>query len=295
MKRKLSVSTVIFTFLLFAGLGILLYPTISDAVTRSRLSKEIHQYNQVTEAEKEDYAELWQAAEEYNAFLAEKEDQFILSDEEKALIPTLLNPLDNNMMGYIDIPEINIHLPIYKGTDEKQLQSGVGWWVGSSLPTGGQSTHCILTAHTGLVKAKLFTDLDQLEEGDSFTLTVLNRKMTYEIDQIRIVDPQDMTELYIQNGNDYVTLYTCYPYGVNTHRLLVRGHRTDDALEQASAPDAAAQARSMRPWQYMVIGACGVMLLAALYILTGLFFSLRKHGKYESKPSTRRNRARRSK
>lgn len=225
MKHKPKGSTVLFVLLLAAGIGVLSYPTVCDRYTRWKLSNEIGQYNQVLEGEKEDYSELWEAAEEYNRFLAEKESQFMVSGEEKEWVSTLLNPLGTGMMGNIHIPKIQVNLPIYQGTEEKELQSGAGWWIGSSLPTGGEGTHCIITAHTGLVKAKMFTDIDQLEIGDSFTLSILDRELLYEVDQILVTEPEDVSELYIKEGEDYVTLYTCTPYGINTHRLLVRGRR----------------------------------------------------------------------
>ena len=147
--------------------------------------------------------------------------------EEEAKIEQFLNPLGNGMMGYIDIPKINVHLPIYQGIEEQALQAGVGFWPGTSLPTGGPSTHCVLTAHNGLVRAKMFTDLDQLVEGDTFSLSILDRVLTYEVDQILVTEPDEVDALQIVEGQDYVTLYTCTPYGVNTHRLLVRGHRIE--------------------------------------------------------------------
>lgn len=226
-------ANVFVLLLLLAGIGVLFYPTLSDAYTRWKLGREIGQYNQVAEAVKEDYKELWEAAEEYNRYLAEKEFQFLLSEEEKELIPTLLNPRGTGMMGYISIPKIDVRLPIYQGTEEKELQAGAGWWMGSSLPTGGASTHCIITAHTGLVKAKMFTDVDQLVIGDTFTLSILNRELTYEVDQILVTVPEDTSELVIKDGEDYVTLYTCTPYGVNTHRLLVRGKRVTEEPGEA--------------------------------------------------------------
>ena len=132
---------------------------------------------------------------------------------------------------YVDIPKIGVHVPIYHGTEERALQSGAGFWYGTSLPVGGENTHCVLAAHNGLVKAKLFTDLDKLEVGDRFTLDVLNETFTYEVDQILVTLPEETEELYVQNGKDLVTLYTCTPYGVNTHRLLVRGHRVTEPEE----------------------------------------------------------------
>ena len=157
-----------------------------------------------------------------------KEEQFLVPAEEREELDHLLDPWETGMMGYVDIPKIGVHVPIYHGTEERALQSGAGFWYGTSLPVGGENTHCVLAAHNGLVKAKLFTDLDKLEVGDQFTLDVLNETFTYEVDQILVTLPEETEELYIQNGKDLVTLYTCTPYGVNTHRLLVRGHRVTE-------------------------------------------------------------------
>lgn len=229
MKRKPRLTTVLAILLLLVGLGVLLYPTASDLYTQWRLKKEIGEYSQVAEGYKEDFSKLWQAAEDYNRTLLEKPSQFMLEEGEADLVATLLNPLGTGMLGYIDIPKIDVHLPVYQGTGEKALQSGAGYWLGSSLPTGGPGTHCVITAHTGLVKAKMFTDLDQLEVGDTFSLSVLDRELLYRVDQIRITQPEEMGPLYVVEGEDYFTLYTCYPYGVNTQRLLVRGRRVDSA------------------------------------------------------------------
>lgn len=172
-----------------------------------------------------------QAAREYNERLAKKEEQFLVPAEEREELDHLLDPWETGMMGYVDIPKIGVHIPIYHGTEERALQSGAGFWYGTSLPVGGENTHCVLAAHNGLVKAKLFTDLDKLEVGDRFTLDVLNETFTYEVDQILVTLPEETEELYVQNGKDLVTLYTCTPYGVNTHRLLVRGHRVTEPEE----------------------------------------------------------------
>lgn len=225
MRKKPRVLTVLCILLMLSGLGVMLYPTLCDRYTQWKLSQEIGQYNQVAAVTKKNYDELWEPAEAYNRYLAEKDRQFVLSEEEAQLIPTLLNPLGNTMLGYIEIPSIYVQLPIYQGTDDRSLQDGAGWWIGSSLPTGGPNTHCVLTAHTGLVKSKMFTDIDRLEPGDTFTLTILDRKLTYRVDKILITEPEDISNLYIQKGRDLVTLYTCYPYGENTQRLLVRGTR----------------------------------------------------------------------
>lgn len=259
MKRKPEVTTVLFVLLLLVGLGVLFYPTLSDLYTKWQLQKEIGRYNQVAEAKKTDYSDLWAAAEEYNRYLAGKESQFTVDDEEREYVSTLLNPLGNSMMGYIDIPKISVHIPVYQGTEEQELQSGAGWWIGSSLPAGGESTHCIITAHTGIVKAKLFTDLDQLEVGDRFTLSVLDRELTYEVDQILVTEPSDLSELYIVDGKDYVTLYTCTPYGINTHRLLVRGVRVE--TEETEKSD---EAEQKEIWIFAALAAI-ILILVCLF------------------------------
>lgn len=228
MKKKRKISTLLAVLLLIVGLGVLLYPSLSDLYYRWEAEQEIAQYNQVAEATQEDYSDLWAAAEEYSRKLAQGNAFSVAATaEEEAKIEQFLNPLGNGMMGYIDIPKINVHLPIYQGIEEQALQAGVGFWPGTSLPTGGPSTHCVLTAHNGLVRAKMFTDLDQLVEGDTFSLSILDRVLTYEVDQILVTEPDEVDALQIVEGQDYVTLYTCTPYGVNTHRLLVRGHRIE--------------------------------------------------------------------
>lgn len=224
-KKKNHLFDWLIALLLAAGVGVMSYPTVSDWVIRHRLSQEISSYHEVVEGTEEDFSSLWEAAEAYNRTLLTKSPQLVVTPEEKEYVSTLLNPLGTGMMGSLDIPKIGIHLPVYQGTEEKELQTGAGYWLGSSLPTGGPGTHTILTAHTGLVRAKMFTDLDKLVAGDTFSIEVLDRVLTYEVDQIKITEPEELDELYIRPGEDLLTLYTCYPYGVNTQRLLVRGHR----------------------------------------------------------------------
>lgn len=230
-KKKSWLSSFLVAILLIGGLGLMLYPKISDLYQRYLLSQEMNRYNQLqADLNKSDnpYEEDWAKAEAYNQWLLEKDVQLSASKEEEEYAATLLNPLGNGMLGTIDIPRIDVQLPVYQGTDETQLQSGAGWWIGSSLPTGGESTHCIITAHTGLVKAELFTNIDKLKEGDTFSLHVLDRDLYYQVDQILVTEPIETEPLQIVPGKDYVTLYTCTPYGVNTHRLLVRGVRIDE-------------------------------------------------------------------
>lgn len=280
-KRKLRFSTVLILLMLAAGLGMMLYPTANDWYYRWKASRDIAQYNTVTEGSDVDYSEMWAAAEEYNRRLAETGAFSVsVSAEEAEYISQLLNPLGTGMMGYIDIPAINVHIPIYQGTDEAALQAGAGFWLGTSLPTGGESTHCVLTAHSGLTKAKMFTDIDQLEIGDTFTITVLDRTLTYEIDQILVVEPDDFSAMTIIDGEDYVTLYTCTPYGVNTHRLLVRGTRVENAATTYVTDDNAVISEFVigisREDVILVLGVLVIVLLLLvlqLVILVVLLFA----------------------
>lgn len=261
--KKPRLSTVLVGVLFLVGAGVMLYPTMSDLYVRRQLQKELAQYNQVTQGEEADYSELWAAAEDYNRRLAEKDNQFAVSEEEMEEISGLLNPLGTGMMGHIDIEKISVHLPVYQGTEESALQAGAGWWIGTSMPTGGPGTHCVLTAHTGLVRAKMFTDLDQMEEGDTFSLTVLDRVLIYEVDQILITEPEEIEPLLIVNGEDYCTLYTCYPYGVNTERLLVRGHRIPTPETEKTAVSVLTE-ESSRPWLAAAALAAGIAVAVVI-------------------------------
>ena len=268
MKRETRMNLLIL-LLVVLGLGVMFFPSISDWYYRWQTSREIAQYNQVAEAAPEDYSQLWEAAEAYNRRLAEG-GLFSagVTPEEQAEVEQLLNPLGTGMMGYVDIPKIDVHLPIYQGIEEQELQSGAGWWIGTSLPAGGPSTHCVLTAHNGLVRAKMFTDLDQLEMGDTFSLSILDRVLTYEVDQILVTLPNELDPLQIVAGEDYVTLYTCTPYGVNTHRLLVRGHRIPTPEQPAQVSPVQAVTGGMSPLEMAVMIA--LLVLSAILIILAL-------------------------
>lgn len=223
---KKHFSTILIFLFLGLGLSLLLYPTISDYWNSFHQTKAIADYTQAVEnLDKEDYEKLWKEAEEYNRKLLLKGNRWKLSQKEKKEYEKLLDVGSRGIIGSVEVPKIDVNLPIYHGVEETILQIAIGHIEGSSLPVGGKSTHCVLSGHRGLPSAKLFTDLDQLEEGDIFILHVLDRTLTYEVDQIRIVEPDNMSELDIQEGRDLCTLVTCTPYGVNSHRLLVRGHR----------------------------------------------------------------------
>ena len=275
--KKPRLSTVLVGVLFLVGAGVMLCPTMSDLYVRRQLQKELAQYNQVTQGEEADYSELWAAAEDYNRRLAEKDNQFAVSEEEMEEISGLLNPLGTGMMGHIDIEKISVHLPVYQGTEESALQAGAGWWIGTSMPTGGPGTHCVLTAHTGLVRAKMFTDLDQMEEGDTFSLTVLDRVLIYEVDQILITEPEEIEPLLIVDGEDYCTLYTCYPYGVNTERLLVRGHRIPTPETEKTAVSVLTE-ESSRPW---LAAAAAAALAGGIGVGGGIKKRKRKETKLE--------------
>lgn len=223
MKKNLS--TIILVAIFFVGLSVLLYPTISDYVNSKTQSRAVANYDAtVSEMKEEDFDEMFRQAELYNERLAGNPDAFYQPDQIEGY-QDLLNIGGTGIMGYVSIEKIKVELPIYHGTDEGVLQIAAGHLEGTSLPTGGEGTHCVLSAHRGLPSAKLFTNIDELEVKDTFNITVLDRTMTYEVDQIRIVEPQEVDELKIVEGEDYCTLLTCTPYGINSHRLLVRGRR----------------------------------------------------------------------
>ncbi len=230
MKKNRTIIMVLFFFM---GLLVLLYPSISDFYNQKVMSKEIGNYEEIIkELTKEDYSNFFEEANKYNEKLASYEDPFLSYKKVKNYKNTI-NIDGNGMMGYVSIDKIKVELPIYHGTSEQVLSVAVGHLEGSSLPVGGKGTHAVLSAHRGLPSTKLFTDLDKLEIGDVFTITVLDQLLTYEIDQIEIVEPHDITNLKIDPEQDYVTLMTCTPYGINTHRLLVRGHRIENTEKPA--------------------------------------------------------------
>lgn len=227
--KKQNLSTLILVLVFLVGLAVLLYPTVSNWWNSRVQTRAIVDYEAVLSGmDEEEYTEAFAKADAYNAGLDKIEYPLI----NYADVPGYEDALDvtgTGIMGYITISRLNVQLPIYHGTSDAVLNTAVGHLEGTSLPVGGESTHCVLIAHRGLPSARLFTDLDKLAEGDTFELKVLNRTLTYQVDQIRIVEPEEIGELAIQKGEDYCTLVTCTPYGINTHRLLVRGHRIANA------------------------------------------------------------------
>ncbi|EOS73305.1 sortase [Dorea sp. 5-2] len=274
MMRKIS--AFLFGLLFLVGFGILAYPTISNQWNTYRQSRLISNYdNVVKEMAEEDFEQEWEAARSYNQTFEKnsiRSDIFGLEesdDIEGTAYWQVMNVAGDGIMGYVTIPKINVKLSIYHGTDEDVLQTGVGHLNGTKLPIGGESNHSVLSAHRGLPSAKLFTDIDQLKEKDRFYLHILNEDMAYEVDQILpMVDKDDYDALEdalkIEEGQDYVTLFTCTPYGVNSHRLLVRGHRVPYDGELASTPvDTMVQAIQNYYMLYLLLGL-GVAVLGIL-------------------------------
>ena len=225
--------TVIFLTLGFlVGICILLYPAFSDFWNSKTQSRAITEYESVLEdLEPEDYTAIFEKAYAYNKELYETD--FPLRDYKQVSgYYDTLSVTDNDMIGYLKIDRIGVELPIYHGTSDKVLSKGVGHLEGSSLPVGGENTHSVMSAHRGLPSSKLFTDLNRMEVGDTFQIVVLDQVLTYQVDYIKVIEPTDVSDLQIIEGGDYCTLFTCTPYGINTHRLLVRGVRVETIKEK---------------------------------------------------------------
>ena len=212
MKRKIL--TILALLLGLAGLGVLLYPSVSNWMEQAKQRRQIAAYQE---------AQAQMEQKKRAALLAEVEKEALLIDGKS--YDELLLAEDSGVMGYLEIEKIKLKLPIYHGVSEEALESGVGHLEGTSLPVGGETTHAILFGHRGLPSAKLFTDLDQLEAGDTFQITVLDRVLVYEVTQTEVVLPEELNDLTVESGKDQVTLVTCTPYGVNSHRLLIHGER----------------------------------------------------------------------
>lgn len=268
MKKKSSnFTTILLVLILLAGLSLLLYPSVSDYWNSLHQSRAIATYaEEVANLDTDEYLELWDAAVEFNASITRRDNIFLLTESERDHYEELLNLSGNGIMGYIEIPSIDCTLPIYHGTDEGVLQIAVGHLDWTSLPVGGESTHCVLSGHRGLPSAKLFTNLDKLVVGDVFMLRILDEVLTYEVDQILIVEPNDMDALQMVPGQDLCTLVTCTPYGINSHRLLVRGHRIDN-IPEAKIVHVTADATPIEPMIVASIVAIPMLLMLLLFLL----------------------------
>lgn len=263
MKNKLT--TILLILALFAGLSLLLYPTVSDYWNSLHASQAVADYAEnVRNLEAEKYEQVLQDAKSYNQMLPYKQTTFALSEEEKEAYDALLDISGTGVMGYIEIPTVNISLPVYHGTEDAVLQIAVGHLEWSSLPVGGESTHCVLSGHRGLPSAKLFTNLDKLVAGDKFVMRVSDEVLTYEVDQILIVEPTDVSTLMIEAGKDLCTLVTCTPYGINSHRLLVRGHRIENQ-DEAQAIRVTSDAIQIEP--LIVAPAVALPMLLVLLVI----------------------------
>ena len=262
---KKNISTIFLILIGLVGAGLIAYPTFADWWNSFHQSRAVASYAQaVSSLDEKKYDEIFASAEAYNQGLAETNVRWNLSEEEKAAYRAELDINNTGIMGYIDIPKIKVTLPVYHGVDEAVLQVAIGHLEGTSLPVGGESTHCVVSGHRGLPSAKLFTDIDKLVAGDTWTITVLNRTLTYEVDQIRVVEPTDLSDLKIEAGKDYCTLVTCTPYGVNTHRLLVRGHRVANAQGEANV---IADAFQIEPIYIAPFIAVPILILLFIWML----------------------------
>ncbi|MBQ3664757.1 MAG: class C sortase [Lachnospiraceae bacterium] len=272
---KKNMSTIILVLIFVMGLSVVLYPTVSNYINIRKQTKTIGEYKEaVAVMDDVDRDALYQEAVKYNEKLAKSGGTNFKNPINSDLYDDMLDIAGSGVMAYVTIPKINVELPIYHGTSEGILQVAVGHLEGSSLPVGGESTHCVISGHRGLPSSKLFTDLDELEVHDVFTITVLGKTLTYEVDQVKTVVPGDTEYLKIEEGKDYCTLLTCTPYGINTHRLLVRGKRVA-TLEDGGQIYVTADAYKMDTKTVAVIMAIPLAVL----ILIGLFVNTRENKK----------------
>ena len=267
-------------FIMFiVGLSVLLYPAISEYINSKHASRAISEYNEKLDSSSADeLSDIFTKAENYNKRLHDSPSAFF----EPSLIDGYEDTLDitgTGIMGYIDIDKINVELPIYHGIGKEVLQVGVGHLTGTSLPVGGESTHCVLSGHRGLPSARLFTDLDELEVGDTFTITVLDRRFTYEVDQIKIVLPEEFDDLRKIDGKDYCTLLTCTPYGINSHRLLVRGVRIENTEDKVTGVFVKNEAFRIDPLIVAPIAAIPLLIITFSLLFVSDKHRRKKHKK----------------
>lgn len=270
MKKHLS--TILIVILFFAGLSVLLYPTVSNYINSKHQTQAIASYEErMKEIDTSSYEKIMEEAREYNEQILSDQARFAVQGEALEKYLQLLGST-GGAIGYIDIPSIEVTLPLYLGDSSAVLNVGAGTMPGSSLPIGGPGTHSVITGHRGLPSSKLFTHLDKVKEGDVFVLHVLKETLTYQVDQIRIVEPQDLTNLEIEQDQDYSTLITCTPYGINTHRMLVRGHRIENDSQITDASHVTADAIQI---DFMLIAPVLAIPLVVL-LVAGLFLRDRK-------------------
>ncbi|MBE6989596.1 MAG: class C sortase [Ruminococcaceae bacterium] len=260
-SRKSRIINLILIAVFLVGLSLLLYPTFSNWWNSFHQTRAIMHYMEtVSHMDTAEYERIITSAQSYNDDM--RTMHWDMTDEALETYNGELDANGDGNMGYITIPKINVMLPIFHGTDESVLQSSIGHLEWSSLPVGGKTSHCVLSGHRGLPSARLFTDLDKLVVGDTFTLSILNEILTYEVDQIRVVEPTDLSTVQLVPGRDYCTLVTCTPYGINSHRLLVRGHRIANAQGEAKVVADAMQIETV-----YVVPFVGVPILTLLLIM----------------------------
>ncbi len=265
MKKGVS-SNVMLILVFFVGLSLMLYPSISDYWNSFHSTRVVSNYVEtVSQIDNTRYDAIMEEARAYNRNLAEKINPYYMKPSELEVYEDQLNVSYNRIMGYIEIDKIDVSLPIYHSVEESVLAVGIGHMEWTSLPVGGENTHCVLSGHRGLPSATLFSDLDQMEVGDTFCLNILDEILTYEVDQILIVDPDEADELRIVPGEDLCTLVTCTPYGINTHRLLVRGHRVENAV--VSTVRVTADAIQLEPLMVAPIVAAPMLLVLLVLLL----------------------------
>lgn len=265
-KKGSSFTTWLLVLLMIAGLSLLLYPTFADWWNSFHASRAIASYSEsVASMDTSKVDEMWNEAVNYNKSKFESDKPLAAISEEHLIeYNDTLDVTGTGIMGYVEIPKIKVELPIYHGTSETVLQIAIGHLENTTLPVGGSSTHCVISGHRGLPSAKLFTDIDKLVEGDTFMLEVLGRTMTYEVDQIRVVLPTELSNLMIENNMDYCTLVTCTPYGINSHRLLVRGRRIENAQAEIYVPADAAQ---IQPIYIAPFVGVPILFILLIYLL----------------------------
>ena len=263
IKRNLL--TVVMTAGMLVGIFLLLYPSVANYWNSFHQSRAIASYTEiVSNMSREDYKKILDSAREYNKGITETGIRWVFTDADKAAYEKELKVDDSGIMGYVSIPKFHVRAPIYHGTEETILQVAIGHIENSSLPVGGKGTHTMISGHRGLPSARLFTDIDKMKEGDTWTITVLNETLTYECDKIRIVLPDDLSDLTIEEDKDLCTLITCTPYGINTHRLLVIGHRVPNANGSADITADAIQIEPIYIAPFLAIPMIIILLIVLL-------------------------------
>lgn len=285
IRMKESVRLLITALTILAGTALAAYPFLSNYLYEHQQEEIILEYDRESKAVPDEAAKKeWERAEEYNASLQNADvilkdpfDPEALSQKKFNPYLEILNNGPNNTMGYLEVPALDLRLGIYHGTDARALEAGVGHLEGSSFPIGGESSHAVLSAHTGLPGKKLFTDLELLENGDVFYIHVLGEILAYEVDQIKVVEPTNTKDLTIHKGKDYVTLLTCTPYGVNSHRLLVRGHRIPyvESEKEAAKQEKKAESQWMRQYFFGIVTGMGLLVL--MLFIYGIYRRRRRH------------------